>query len=68
MESCKNPGLGIRQLHEQGFTGKGVNMAIIDQPLGMHQEYADNLIGQVHDINAEDVGWNEASMHLMLAE
>ena len=63
MESCKNPGLGIRQLHEQGFTGKGVNMAIIDQPLGMHQEYADNLIGQVHDINAEEVGWNEASMH-----
>ena len=63
MEAGKNPGLGIRQLHEQGLTGKGVNMAIIDQPLGMHQEYADNIIGQVHDINSEEMGWTEASMH-----
>lgn len=63
MEAGKNPGLGIRQLHEQGLTGKGVNMAIIDQPLGMHQEYADNIIGQVHDINSEEMGWIEASMH-----
>ncbi len=63
MEAAKNPGLGIRQLHEQGLTGKGVNMAIIDQPLGMHQEYADNIIGQVHDINSEEMCWTEASMH-----
>ena len=63
MEAAKNPGLGIRQLHEQGLTGKGVNMAIIDQPLGMHQEYADNIIGQVHDINSEKMGWLHASMH-----
>lgn len=45
MEAAKNLGLGIRQLHEQGLTDKGVKMAIIDQPLGMHQEYADNIIG-----------------------
>lgn len=63
MEATKNPGLGIHQLHQQGLTGKGVNIAIIDQPLGMHQEYADNIIGQVHDINSEEMGWNEASMH-----
>src|SRR5712691_1557409 len=25
-----NPGLGVRKLHEQGLTGKGVNVAIID--------------------------------------
>ena len=62
MEAGKNPGLGIRQLHEQGLTGKGVNMAIIDQPLGMHQEYADNII-EHYDINSEEIGWTEASMH-----
>ena len=62
MEAAKNPGLGIRQLQEQGITGKGVNMAIIDQPLGMHKEYADNIIGQVHDINSKEMGWS-ASMH-----
>ena len=63
MEAAKNPGLGIRQLHEQGFTGKGVKMAIIDQPLGMHEEYKDNIIGEVHDINSEELGEMEASLH-----
>lgn len=33
LEDAKNPGLGIRALHKSGFTGKGVNVAIIDQPL-----------------------------------
>ena len=61
-EAAKNPGLGIRKLHEQGITGKGVNMAIIDQPLGMHKEYMDNIKDKVHDINAKEMGWN-ASMH-----
>ncbi|UCG58984.1 MAG: S8/S53 family peptidase, partial [Phycisphaerales bacterium] len=40
----KNPGLGIRALHEQGITGRGVGIAILDQPLLVdHQEYADRL-------------------------
>jgi hypothetical protein len=40
MTDAMNPGLGVRQLHEQGITGKGVNVAIIDQPLiGEHPEY-----------------------------
>jgi hypothetical protein len=40
MEIGKDPGLGIRALHEQGITGKGVNIAIIDQPLIIdHVEY-----------------------------
>ncbi|MBN2006912.1 MAG: CPBP family intramembrane metalloprotease [Anaerolineae bacterium] len=44
MEMGKNPGLGLRQLHVQGITGKGVNIAIIDMPLlTNHQEYADRL-------------------------
>ena len=61
-EKMKDPGLGIRALHEQGFTGKGVKMAIIDQPLGEHQEYSSN-IAEHNDVNATEVGWTKASMH-----
>ncbi|MHB8056058.1 MAG: S8 family serine peptidase [Candidatus Aminicenantales bacterium] len=44
MRLGKNPGLGLRRLHEQGITGKGVSIAIIDQPLLVdHSEYAHNL-------------------------
>ena len=44
MEIGKDPGLGIRALHDQGITGKGVGIAIIDQPLLVdHQEYKDRL-------------------------
>ncbi|MEA5077442.1 MAG: hypothetical protein VB013_02615, partial [Anaerolineaceae bacterium] len=40
LEEGKNPGLGVRDLHAQGITGKGVSVAIIDQPLGLnHPEY-----------------------------
>jgi subtilisin family serine protease len=45
MELGKDPGLGVRSLHEQGITGKGVNIAIIDQALVQdHIEYADRLM------------------------
>jgi hypothetical protein len=44
MELGKNPGLRIRSLHEQGITGRGVGIAIIDQPLLVdHQEYTGRL-------------------------
>jgi subtilisin family serine protease len=44
MELGKNPGLGVSSLHAQGITGKGVGIAIIDQPLLVeHQEYASQL-------------------------
>ena len=44
MEINKNPGLKIRKLHEEGITGKGVSIAIIDQGLLTgHDEYAQNL-------------------------
>lgn len=40
----KNPGLGLRRLHEQGVTGRGIGIAIIDQTLlAGHQEYAGRL-------------------------
>lgn len=45
MELGKDPGLGLRSLHEQGITGKGVGIAIIDQTLLVdHEEYADRLM------------------------
>jgi hypothetical protein len=44
MESGKDPGLGVRQLHIQGITGSGVGIAIIDQPMLVeHQEYMSQL-------------------------
>lgn len=44
MELGKNPGLGIRQLHKDGITGKGIGIAIIDSVLLVdHAEYKDNL-------------------------
>jgi len=44
MELGKDPGLGVRALHKAGLTGKGVSIAIIDQPLlTTHREYADRL-------------------------
>jgi hypothetical protein len=39
-----NPGLGVRGLHERGIDGRGVRMAIIDQPLKPdHREFVDQL-------------------------
>lgn len=46
MEAGKNPGLGVRSIHDKGITGKGVTVAIIDQPLYIdsHPEYAGKII------------------------
>lgn len=40
MELGKNPGLGLRSLHARGITGRGVAIAIVDQPLIVdHEEF-----------------------------
>jgi hypothetical protein len=45
LENGRNPGLGIRKLHEQGITGRGVAVAIVDNfLLTRHREYADRLM------------------------
>lgn len=45
LEKGKNPGLGIRKLHEGGIDGKGIGIAIIDQPLlKNHIEYKDRIV------------------------
>ena len=44
MKLGKNPGLNVKKLHENGFTGKGIGLAIIDQALLVnHIEYRDQL-------------------------
>ncbi len=44
MDMGKNPGLGIRSIHEAGITGKGVRVAIIDQPMYQdHPEFAGKI-------------------------
>lgn len=45
IEICKNPGLKIRDINNKGITGKGINIAIIDQPLNLnHPEYKNKII------------------------
>lgn len=51
----QNPGLGVRSLHEAGIDGRGIKIAIIDQPLlPGHQEYAKNLLSN-QEIDVEGV-------------
>ena len=41
----RNPGLGVRGLHARGIDGRGVHIAIIDQPLlREHREYQDRVV------------------------
>lgn len=45
LEFGKNPGLGVRSLHQAGITGQSVNVGIIDQRLLKdHQEYKQALV------------------------
>jgi hypothetical protein len=63
LEYGKNPGLGIRQLHAEGITGKGVGIAIIDQTLLVdHQEFTEQLqfYEELDDIQG---GWLVSQLH-----
>ncbi len=45
LERAKDPGLGVRGLHAQGVTGRGVSVAIIDGQLRRdHAEYANRVV------------------------
>lgn len=63
MEFGKDPGLGIRALHDKGITGRGIGIAIIDQTLLVdHEEYVNQL--QIFEDGAGiESGWLETSMH-----
>jgi subtilisin family serine protease len=52
LEAGKNPGLGVRSIHEQGITGKGVNVAILDMSmLTGHPEYKDKIVEYTDMVN-----------------
>lgn len=59
LSSAMNPGLGIRKLHHDGLTGKGVTVAIIDQPLYQDHPEFSGKIAVYHDVGCE----SETSMH-----
>lgn len=45
LELGKDPGLNIKELHQNGITGKNIGIAIIDQTLLVdHEEYKDQLM------------------------
>ncbi|MHC4573536.1 MAG: S8 family serine peptidase, partial [Planctomycetota bacterium] len=59
MTNGMNPGLGVRALHQQGITGTGVNVAIIDQAMYLdHPEFA-GKITTYYDLAAGE----QSSMH-----
>lgn len=62
MNNGKNPGLGVRELHKEGITGKGINVAIIDQNLLLHHPEFDGKIVEYYDTGCEQPA-NTGSMH-----
>lgn len=69
MELGKDPGLGVKDLHRDGITGKNIGIAIIDQVLlTEHEEYIKQLkyysenVGTVTDIPAQMHGPAVASI------
>lgn len=60
MQLGRDPGLGVRLLHKQGITGKGISIGIIDQGLLVdHREYKDRL-RMYEEIHCAD---NHSVMH-----
>jgi hypothetical protein len=59
LKRAMDPGLGVRKLHQEGITGKGVAVAIIDQPMFTgHPEFA-GKIAAYHDVGTGQ----SSSMH-----
>jgi subtilisin family serine protease len=59
LTGAMNPGLSVRKLHQDGLTGKGVNVAIIDQPLYQDHPEISGKIAAYQDVGCE----SESSMH-----
>jgi len=67
IDEAKNPGLGIRELHQRGIDGRGIKVAIIDQTLSSetgelapHSEYSSNIFDYKEFGDAKNEG---ISMH-----
>ena len=58
--AAMNPGLGVRELHNQGITGQGVQVAIIDQAMYLdHPEFT----GKIAAYFDAGTGREQSSMH-----
>lgn len=62
IEYGKDPGLGIRKLNEQGYTGRGVTVAYLDQPLLYGHKAYNNVDLVYEEIDYQDQTM-EPSMH-----
>jgi hypothetical protein len=60
MKHGKNPGLGLRALHDKGITGKGVSIAIIDYPLLVDHAEVKGRVKMYEEIHCGD---DDAAMH-----
>ncbi len=54
MEWGKYPGLDFDILHAHGFTGKGMTVAYVDQPIGTHEQIRDARIHYTNNTDAKD--------------
>jgi len=62
LELGMNPGMGIRELHAEGITGKGVTVAIIDQHLVLdHPEFHGKIV-KYYDVGTDQPA-GTGSMH-----
>ncbi len=61
LEYGKDPGLCVKKLHQLGYTGKGVNVAYIDQPISTNHNEFKGLKLNYYKIQPEDL--TESSMH-----
>ena len=60
IERGKDPGLGVRRLHSAGIDGRGIGLALIDQPLlREHEDYKERIVSYV----AVDVEGAPPQMH-----
>lgn len=62
IEEAKDPGLGIRELHKQGITGRGVKVAIIDQALSSERGKYSEHDEYPKDLNYKEIGVEDESI------
>lgn len=55
IELGKDPGLNTRAVHEMGYTGKGVKVAIMDWQLPLSDNYDSNIVSYRAQANARTV-------------
>lgn len=63
LDQGTNPGLGIRELHQAGITGKGITVAIIDQNMVLDHPEFQGKISKYYDVGGTNHHSNTGSMH-----